>query len=271
MTDTPRNPHDLPVLLTAAVSTHGMKWALFTDEEREAMYLTTLQWYLEHLPGYTFVFADNSDWDLAAFRAKLPPGLAESVADRLEFVSVPHSLCDISKGKGYNEMIMITQTIARSKKISEAGAFFKVTGRYPVYNLKRFLRETVEAFDNGYELYADIKDHCLYDHLSYGWSGHAFECRLFGCTTGYFMRELAPLTSRCNDYEGRNLEDVLLDAVKVSRSRIKVRFKREPHLGGVAGHTVHSLSFSRDHDDMKSKFKRLIGNAVRIFMPWFKF
>lgn len=267
----PEKPQDLPVPLTAAVSTHGMKWASFTDEEREDMYLSTFKWYLENMHGYTFVFAENSDWDLESFRSKLPQELLERHGDRIEFVSVPHSLCDISKGKGYNEMVIIREAIDRSAKIASAGCFFKATGRYPVYNLSRFLREATEAFGRGYELYCDIKDHCLYDGLGYGWSGHSFECRLFGCTNGFYLREFAPLRDKCNDYEGRNLEDVLFAAVKGSDARIINRFRREPHLGGVAGHYVKSLSFSRDHDDAKSKFKRLIGNSVRIFIPWFKF
>ncbi|MDE5750985.1 MAG: hypothetical protein K2H87_09520 [Duncaniella sp.] len=262
---------NIPILLTAAVSTHGMKWAAFSDEEREAMYLSTLTYYLVNMPGYRFVFAENSDWDLIGFSAKLPASLAEKCKENVEFISVPHSLCDISRGKGYNEMIMMKEAVLRSKSISQAGAFFKVTGRYPVYNLARFVREATDTINKGYKLYCDIKDHPLYDHLGYGWSGHSFECRLFGCTNDFFLTEFAPKTDLCNDYEGRNLEDVLFEVVKQTKSPIKDRFKREPHLGGVAGHTVSSLAFSQNHDDIKSKFKRLVGNSFRIFAPWFKF
>ena len=46
----------LPLLLTASISARGMKGACFSDEEREAMYLAALKWYLE-----------NSGWNLSAF------------------------------------------------------------------------------------------------------------------------------------------------------------------------------------------------------------
>ena len=36
----------LPILMTASVSTHGMKGACFSDEERYAMYPSTLIRYI---------------------------------------------------------------------------------------------------------------------------------------------------------------------------------------------------------------------------------
>lgn len=36
----------LPILMTASVSTHGMKGACFSDEERYAMYLNSLTHYI---------------------------------------------------------------------------------------------------------------------------------------------------------------------------------------------------------------------------------
>lgn len=65
------NKYNLPVLLTASISTHGMKGVCFTDEERENQYLTTLAFYLTHMPEHQFVFAENSGWNLNSFRDKL--------------------------------------------------------------------------------------------------------------------------------------------------------------------------------------------------------
>ena len=61
----------LPVLLTASISTRGMKGACFSDEERENMYLCTLTFYLNKMSGQQFVFAENSGWDLVNFKSKL--------------------------------------------------------------------------------------------------------------------------------------------------------------------------------------------------------
>lgn len=50
-----------------------------------------------------------------------------------------------------------------------------------------------------------------------------------------------------------------------------LRFRREPHFGGLAGHIIDAASFSQKNDGLKSKAKRFVGNSIRIAMPWFKF
>ncbi|MCM1522278.1 MAG: hypothetical protein NC039_06460 [Muribaculaceae bacterium] len=68
------------------------------------------------------------------------------------------------------------------------------------------------------------------------------------------------------------LEHVMFRMVKrLDRGSASVRFDREPHLGGAAGHVISAMSFSRNHDDIKSRIMRLVGNTIRIFTPWFKF
>ena len=62
----------IPLLMTASVSTRGMKGACFSDEQREQMYLETLRYYLETLPeDQPIVFADNSGWGLEVFGKKV--------------------------------------------------------------------------------------------------------------------------------------------------------------------------------------------------------
>jgi hypothetical protein len=39
----------LPLLMTASVSTRSMKGACFTDEERETMYVSAIQFYISKL------------------------------------------------------------------------------------------------------------------------------------------------------------------------------------------------------------------------------
>lgn len=191
--------------------------------------------------------------------------------DNVEFISVNPSLCDNSKGKGYNEMILISNAINQSAFIKESGCFLKVTGRYPIYNLQHFVQSAQNAFDKGYDLYCDVKDHNLYDLLRLGWSGHSFECRLLACNITFYKNEFEPVTSECNDYEGRLLEDVLFKAYKKSTAEIVDRFKKEPHFGGLAGHQISAVSFSQGNDSYKAKVKRFIGNSIRLLMPWFKF
>ncbi len=261
----------LPVLMTASVDTRGMKCARFAAEEREKMYIRAVRYYLDTIcrdPRQKVVFCDNSGWDLASFRAKVGRG-----AERIEWLSLDPNDFDISRGKGYNEMILMRQALERSPAIRAAGAFFKVTGRYPIYNLGYFVKKASKAiYAHGKKWYCDVKDHPIYEWLHLGWNGHSLECRLFGVTNDFFCEKLVPLTEECNDAEGKELEGVLLRGLKrMSLEGIVTRFKREPHFGGVAGHYIPSIAWSEDQDCFKEKFKRALGNFIRIFMPWLKF
>lgn len=258
--------------MTASVSTRQMKGACFSDEEREAMYVGAISYYIRHLlgeKGRRIVFAENSGWNLESIKRKLPAYDERQI----EFVSLPVDLFDISKGKGYNELLLINETLRRSRFIQESGAFFKVTGRYPIYNLGYFLRSAEKSiYGKGVSLYADIKDHRLYDWLGLGWCGHSFECRLFGVDNAYYLEHIAPLYARCNDYTGNLLEAVLFNHVKsCGGGKMCLRFGREPHFGGLEGSDIAALSFSKEQDSWKGKAKRLVGNAIRMFLPFFYF
>jgi len=260
-------------LMTASVSTHGMKGACFTDEEREMMYVDALTYYINNLlskePEQRIVFAENSGWDLTRIAARLP----EYDKQRIEFVSLPVELFDVSRGKGYNEMLLINETVKRSQLVAESGGFFKVTGRYPVYNLDYFVsKASRRIYSKGYDMYCDIKDHKLYDWLRLGWNGHSFECRLFGLATDYWQKQFAEHYADCNDYEGRPMESVMFLNVKNGGGGKKsLRFRREPHFGGLEGSNIDAPIFTKEQDSMRGKFKRFVGNMIRTFLPWFWF
>lgn len=261
--------------MTASVSTRGMKGACFSDVERENMYAGALSYYIHSLlssdSGHSIVFVDNSGWDLERLKAKLP----EYDSSRIEFISLPPDNFDISKGKGYNELLLITGGVKTSNFINKSGAFFKVTGRYPIYNLGKLISDGTKAIESkGLDLYCDIKDHKLYDWLKLGWNGHSFDCRLFAVKSDFYLSEIAPLYAQCDDYApggGKLLEDVLFRFVKSHPGNYSLRFRREPQFGGVEGSNVSAISFSKNQDSMKGKLKRVVGNAIRIFTPWFKF
>lgn len=202
---------------------------------------------------------------------QLPPPIKAQYVDIVEFVSVSPALCDNSRGKGYNELILINDAIRQSDLINKTKAFFKVTGRYPIYNLSSFVKAASIAIDKGFDLYCDIKDHKIYDFINPSWGGHSFDCRLYGCTTKFFLDQVMPKIGVCDDYKGLILEDMMFKVVKDAKMPMSVRFAREPHFGGVAGHSGCGVGFSQSNDDFKQKVKRAIGNFIRIFMPWLKF
>ena len=238
----------IPLLMTASVSTRGMKGACFSDEQRERMYLETLRYYLETLPAdQPIVFADNSGWDLSRFKRFLEGegvvgegvGVVERCSEegnassaptptptpaptptptstptsqsRVEFLSIDPSICDQSRGKGYNEILMMNDVVARSELIRKAGAFMKVTGRYPIYNLPRFLKEAEAWIAKGGKFYGDMKDHKVFDWLckdTNRWNGHAAYTVLFATTVEFYKEKLAESYRDCNDYTNQWIEVV---------------------------------------------------------------
>ncbi len=277
------NMKSLPILMTASVSTRGMEGACFSDHERYNMYLNTLIAYLSDgyaISGSNLVFVDNSGWDLNSFYTDLKENFSEeTLKSRVEFISLSPDLFDISKGKGYNELLMINLAIDKSVFINEAGAFFKVTGRYPILNLSRFVSAAHKAFEDGYSFYCDIKSHNLYRMLGLNWNSHTFEARLWGSKVDFYKKNISEQYVNCYDYDGRFVENVLYnelsrlsnDFKQSKEAGMMIRFDREARFGGIEGSTSSAASFSKDQQSFKSRVKIMIGNFFRIFTPWFKF
>lgn len=261
----------LPLLMTASVSTHGMVGACFTDEQREKMYEESLQFYcsdiMEKDQDQTIVFAENSDWDISIIKSAVP----EKMIDRVEFLSFPHKAFDISRGKGYNEAKLIDGCIKSSRFIKNAGGFFKVTGRYPIYNISYFIKTANKRIGSGCQFYGDVKDHKLYDRLRLGWNGHSLDCRIFASTNEFWEKAVSSNVNLLDDYRGLLLEDLMFKNIRHAEENRSLRFGREPHFGGLEGSDVDAISFSKDQDSIKSKVKRFVGNGIRLCLPWFWF
>lgn len=267
----------LPVLLTASISTRGMKNASFTDTEREKMYFDTLLFYInnliiknDYLIGTKIIFAENSGWNLQKFKEKF----INLKLDNVEFISIKPEIFDISKGKGYNELLLINKTIEASKFIKAAGGFFKATGRYPIYNLSYFINQANHMiYNKNKDLYIDIKDHKLYDYLNLGWQGHSADVRIFAVKNDFYLQFIGCRHNELNDYNGHLLEGLMYDVAKSIKGKGNefLRFKKEAKFGGLEGSNVNALSFSKNQNSIKSKMKRLVGNFIRTFFPWFWF
>lgn len=262
----------IPLLMTASISTHGMVGACFSDEERLEMYRETLIFYLKKLkkfPQFPIVFVDNSGFDLS----KLQNDEMNEFIDyqKIEFISLPQEKFDISKGKGYNEAKLISLAINSSEFIKNSGRFMKVTGRYPLYNVLYFLKNSEKFFNQGIKLYCDIKDHKLYDWLGNGWCGHSFCSKIYSCSIEFWEDYIKPDIEELNDYQGFLIENLLFRNCRHVNLPKILRFKREPQFGGLEGSNIDAISFSKNQDSLKTKSKRLIGNFIRTFLPWFWF
>ena len=193
--------------MTASVSTNGMKDAYFSDEEREKMYVETLIFYINNILNdthYKIVFAENSGWDIQSLIRQLP----SFDSSRLEFISLNKDDFDISKGKGYNELLMMNQALDKSTILMNSKGFVKVTGRYPIYNLKHYVEASTRYLQKGNVLYCDVKDHSIYKMLGLDWNSHSFYAVLYGVDKAFYQSEIAPHYVELNDYAGYLVEDM---------------------------------------------------------------
>ncbi len=270
----------IPLLMTAAIHPRGMVGADFSAEAREKMYLETMAYYIGTIlknPEQKIVFVDNSGWDLKAFAEKLPPFNVEQI----EFIALERDSFDISRGKGYNEFLLISMAIRQSETIVSAKSFLKVTGRYPIYNLSYFLRKASSLiYDHGIVFYGDIKDHNLYKILHLKWNGHGATSVLFASRTDEWMANIEPLCTRLNDYKGYWAEHLIYDYIhghNLSRFNIPraggviCRFGREMRRGGLNGFQSSKSHWYKDNQSLLSFVDYAIGNFIRLFMPWFWF
>jgi len=270
----------MPLMMTGAISTNGMKGACYGSEEREQMYVDAMRFYIQDIfekdPARHLVFAENSGWDLAKFKAVIQ-GEFPAVFSRIEWISVDPAKCDLSKGKGYNELIMMTDAVLRSSAIQAAGAFMKVTGRKVVFNMAHYLEQADDyIFNKGYKYYGDMRDHKVYDILfprnTKKWNGHIAEEVLEAATNEFYLNVLAPTYKNCNDYIGDHIENVWFRLLKPYRGKADsgmiLRLDEEPFLGGRQGSTGTSLTFSQDNLSKKSQLKRHIRNFARKYISW---
>lgn len=289
----------IPLLLTATVNPQGMKGANFDPKEREAMYLDALKFYAEK--GLSVVFAENSDFltqnsqIIFTQRSKGTKKNTEfsydtSLFENVEFVDVSGPEYDQSRGKGYNETILLHKAVIKSKKIQEAGCFFKITGRLKVLNIEALLRE-VSSFKfhvsgsrlKGQELssslsfLADCKDHKVYEWLHMPINGHAGECRYWYASVEFFESMMWPRYDELNDYPPHIClaEDLMLDVCRKTRGMAgcRDRFRTQARISGRGGHNLGkgwSFFYSTDNDSLALKVKCGLRQVLRWVMPWWR-
>lgn len=290
----------IPILLTATVNPQGMKGANFDPEERLKMYVEALEFYAKK--GLKVVFAENSGWlttdvkEMGVFANQV-----KELQDNpnVEFVDVSdgclteedsemrrnaQKICyDQSRGKGYNETILIHKAVLLSKLIKKAGCFFKITGRLKVLNVEKLLDEVLTAGIrrndrlSGQRFLADCKDHKVYEWLHMPINGHAGECRYWFASVEFFESMMWPRYKELNDFSMPPVlaEDLMLDVCRKTRSMAgcRDRFRTQARISGKGGHKLgNGLSFfySTDNDSFALKAKCGIRQVLRWLIPWWK-
>lgn len=264
----------LPILLTASVETRGMKGAKFSAREREKMYVDTLNYYISDLSkrkgDFILVFAENSGWDMNSITEKLVQ--AENVC--IEYEALSPELFDQSKGKSYNEMLILDLVTERNKSIRNAGGFFKLTGRFPILNLYQLMKEVDRRNHDGQiRLYQDCKDHNVYEWLHLPINGHAADCRYFAISLDFYDKYIRGKYKLLNDYDGKCVEWLFLLVIREHKNESGVygRFRTQAHFTGSGGHSLgngNAFFYSTNNDSTIMKIKRNIRQVLRWIIPW---
>lgn len=278
----------IPLLLTATVNPQGMQGAQFAPDDRAAMYVEAIRFYDTILPeGSPIIVAENS-----GCATLLKEKVGESRC-RIEFLELKDAAeYDQTRGKGYNETLLLTAALRHSRLMTEETAigFFKLTGRLKVLNIVALLQECLRRDEKcrkqavedgqGLQFLADCKDHNVYEWLRMPINGHAGECRYFFASKDFFERMMAPRYCEMYDYDDgkrpmRLAEDLMLDVCRKSRGMkgCHDRFSTQARISGRGGHNLgkgSSFFYSTDNDSFALRVKCGLRQCLRWLMPWWR-
>lgn len=250
-----------------------MKGAMFSAEDREQMYVSTLNYYIDLFGKKSIymemVFAENSGWNLKSMAEKVH----KSEFIKIEYLSFNPNDFDQTKGKSYNELLMMQKAIGKSKTIQRIGRFVKLTGRFPIINLDKLIRELYRRGGNRLEFFGDCKDHNVYDRLGMKINGHSGESRFYAMSLDFWNKHFHNCYKNLNDFEGRNIEGYLLSLKRETNGQHNViwRLHTQPHFSGKGGHNIgKGIAFfhSTDNDSKVMAFKRGLRQMCRWLLPW---
>lgn len=248
-----------------------MKGAMYAPAERAEMYRSALAFYVSELAkssdGGCIVFAENSD-----SRIDLPT-IPSNV--NVEYLNISPDEFDNSKGKGYNEVLLIRKTIEKSEIIKQHGCFFKITGRLKLLNVRKMLAECNKKKSKAQlHFLADCKDHSIYEKLHIRVWGHVGECRYWYADTQFFEQYIGSRYQWLNDYvfPTRLAEDLMLDVCRQTRGMAGCsdRFRTQAILSGVGGHNIEKGStffHSTNNDLWQMRLKCFLRQMLRWFLP----
>lgn len=265
----------IAILLTATVRPQ-VSGANFSIPQRMEMYRSTLAYYAKTLGGeYPVVVVENSDADLSSWQQEFEDTL------RLEILQFPpaHLVGDKAKedygfdnrkSKGYNEYLMIELAMERSQTLRECTHFLKITGRYPMLNIRQMISE-MERSGQDKKMMLDVKEFELYEKIrgtSYGsrWG----DSRFFLMSTRFYRDRLMDCYKEMDDgIFGRYAEDYLYRlSVEYRKDKAcSFRFRRQVQFGGQSG----DACFDEHYASVRNRVKNKLRSLLRVLFPnvWF--
>lgn len=267
----------LGIILTATVKPN-VKGGNFSEEERLEMYASTLRYYSHEIgKKHPIILVENSNADISALQREFIDSLDLTIFQFRPDNPNSYEGFDSSKGKGYNEYLMIKKGIENLTENlnNDITHFLKITGRYPMLNICSIINEIERRVDGNHIVYmGDIKDTCVYkligrDTLSSHWG----DSRFFMADIEFYRENLADCYKEMDDYQaGKWAEDYFLNLSRKHRqdSRFIFRYRTQVRFGGVSG-TFSSLNNARGYDSQFNRFKAGIRQIFRILFPYIWF
>lgn len=216
------------LFLTGTINTYGKGFSIISDpQERRIDYINTIRYYLKNYE-FPVLFVENSNENISSyFRSEIEN-------KRLEVLCFDGNNYDEQIGKGLGEMLCIKYGINNSLFIRQDYFVFKITGRYKILNLKKFIdyyRKYPDA-----ELIADLTNNFKFSQ----------SC-IFGFKPFFAENFLFNYTSILNDTKGVYFEHALAKAVLLAISEnINFHiFRYYPKIKAISGTTgkAYNISF----------------------------
>lgn len=224
---------NLAILLTATIKVQ-VKGGHFTTNQRVNMYQSTLRYYSQTIgKKLPIIFLENSDYDLSVLKNEFSDLLD------IEFIQFrPDSGLpfDNSKGKGFNEYLMIGCGVEKSKKIKSCTHFLKITGRYPMLNIVAICEE-IERYCDDIAFMCDIKETNIFRLLGYNNDGHWGDSRFWTANIDYYKEKLIDCYKWMDDSVGRYAEEYIYKLSVANRNdpTFIFRFKHQVRFDGFSG------------------------------------
>lgn len=192
----------------------------FNDKEkRRNSYVEAISYYLQNYK-FSVIFVENSGEDISThFEEYVSNG-------QLEVLVFNGNDYPAALGKGLGEMRCMEFAIKNSKLLQQGSFVFKITGRYKILNLGKYVEFYRKNPD--IDLFADITNNFRLSASSF-----------FGFRPFFAEKYLIPKTPMLNDSEDRYFEHILAKAILVSISE-DIRFrilKYYPRISAISGTT----------------------------------
>ncbi len=165
------NEIKLVFVLTGTINTNDIQFNQLTNPDiRKSQYLDAINYYLTTYSA-PVVFVENSNTDIS-------PHFEGISKTRLEIITFEGNHYPPSKGKGYGEMEILNYAIKHSSLLKEATHVVKVTGRYKVLNMDKYLNY-VHSFKELIDIHVDLSRSLTYSDSRFFIVGKSFFDDLF--------------------------------------------------------------------------------------------